>query len=319
MHGCTKRRYGLIRPAVGFSSVILAATAAAAPPVDTSPPLQEVTVIGKLDAHTLNREIRQFVQAHAAPSAMIGQVGRWHEAICPGITGLQGAAEQFVSSRMLDVARTVGAPVPNAGRKCVANGEVIFTPSPQQLLDHIADKYRPLLGFFRASEHKQGVTFNHPIQAWYMTGTRSLGYLPPLRCSLGCTPPNDGMGKAGFPTATTPFITGLQVDSDETAGGPGGFGATGSAVHHFSHGIRGEFLHVLVIADSCSDLTSIVNLLASHCASVPATITTADIAYLKGLYGANLDQDLNAELGDMHYGMRRALQVMPTSKGPWVQ
>lgn len=160
------------KPAVGFCSVILAATAAAAPPVDTSPSLQEVTVIGKLDAHTLNREIRQFVQSHAAPSAMIGQVGRWREAIC------------------------------------------------------------------------------HPIQAWYMTGTRSLGYLPPLRCNLGCTPPNDGMGKAGFPTATTPFITGLQVDSDETAGGPGGFGATGSAVDHFSHGIRSEFLHVLVIADS---------------------------------------------------------------------
>jgi hypothetical protein len=149
------------------------------------------------------------------------------------------------------------------------------------------------------------------------------------------------MGKAGFATSVPPFITGLQVDSDQTAGGGGSFGASGDAIDRFAHGIRSEFVHGPVIVDSkavakyplkgisdyvamlaltrfasldtCSDLPSIVNLFATNCAAAPAKITTADIAYLKGPDGADLDKNLNAELGDMHEGMRRVMQ------DPWTE
>jgi hypothetical protein len=309
---------------------------AATPIVDTLPPLQEVTVIGKVNDHTLNLQIQEFVQSHARPSALIGQIGRWREAVCPVVSGLQDAADAVVARRITSVALAVGAPRPAPGKKCITNVEVVFTNSPQQLLDHIADKYHALLGFYRTSERKQILTFSHSIQAWYMTGTRSLYFSPPPTCSIGCPTPQDGMGVAAYPTATPPFNTGLEVDSDQTAGGPGSFGVTGGDVNPFTHGLRSEFLHVLVIVDSkavakfrlaaisdyvamlaltrlvflddCSGLPSIVNLFAAHCTDVPATITSADIAYLKGLYGADLDKDLKYELRDMHEGMRRVIQ-----------
>ena len=293
-----------------------------------SQPLPEVAVVGKMDARTLDHVVRQFVQSHAKPSAMIGQVGRWREAVCPAVSGLRDSYGDFVSHRITSVAHEVGAPTPAAGKKCNVNAEVVFTASPQQLLDHIADKYHPLLGYYRLSERKQVITFSGPIQAWYMTGTRSLDYQPPI---TGLDKMQTTGDMAVNPSAAPPFVTGLQADSNQSAGGPGSFGSTGAAGSYFTKGLRSEFMHVLIIvdsnavkkyplggisdyvamlaltrlasADTCSDLPSIINLLASGCAAAPATLTTADIAYLKALYGADLDQNLNIEQGDMHERM----------------
>src|ERR1700722_18281279 len=136
--------------------------------------LDEVTVVGKADLPTLKHEIHQFVQSHGKPSTLIGQIGRWRENVCPLVTGLQAAAAEVVSHQIEKVARSVGAPTVKSGKKCSVNVEVVFTGDPQALVDHIAaTKYRPLLGYYRETELKQVTTFNHPVQAWYMTGTRS--------------------------------------------------------------------------------------------------------------------------------------------------
>jgi hypothetical protein len=316
--------------ALGFVDFALAATAT--PPTDpvdaaNDQPLSEVTVIGKMDAHTLNRAVDQFVQSHAKPGALSGQVGRWRESICPTVSGLQSAAGKFVSREITDVARSVGAPTPVAGKKCTVNIEVVFTPEPQALLDHIATKYRPLLGYYRRPELKQVITFTHPVQAWYVTGTRALNYLPPI---VGFSQPPP------CPTCdlTALFGTGLKIDS-AASDGTSGLGASGNPESHLTRGLRSEFVHVLIIADSkavakyavrsisdyiallaltrvtsldsCSGLSSIVNLFAADCADPPAAITTADTAYLKALYAADLDMNLNIEQGDMH---ERMLQVI---------
>ncbi|HEV2703434.1 MAG TPA: hypothetical protein VGV09_17535 [Steroidobacteraceae bacterium] len=324
----------MARLAIRTSYLVLMAALALAGPAHGDP-VPEVTVIGKMDPHTLNHVIQQFVQSHDKPSALIGQIGRWRDAVCPAVSGLQGTADGFVASRITNVAHAVGAPGAAPGKPCVTNVEVVFTPSPQQLLDHIAEKYHPLLGFYRVSEHKQTVTFSHPIQAWYRTGTRTVHFDPPPMCVPRCEPPNDGMGKAGFPTATEPFNNGFEEDSDQSAGGPGSFGVSGGDVSPFTHGLRSEFLHVLIIVDSkavakfplqgiadyvamlsltrlaslddCSDLPSIVNLFATHCAAAPSTLTTADISYLKALYGADLEQNLNLEQYDMHARMLKGI------------
>ena len=122
-------------------------------------PLDEVTVVGKTDLPTLNREIQQFVQSHAKPSTLIGQIGRWREKVCPAVSGLQGAAAEFVSHQIQNVARSVGAPSVTSGKKCSVNIEVLFTGEPQALLDQIAAKYPPLLGYYRTSETQAGHHF----------------------------------------------------------------------------------------------------------------------------------------------------------------
>ena len=79
-----------------------------------------MTVIGKMDAPTLSRAVSQFVQSHAKPGALSGQVGRWRENVCPTVSGLQRAAGEFVSRGITSVARGVGAPTPATGKKCTA-------------------------------------------------------------------------------------------------------------------------------------------------------------------------------------------------------
>jgi hypothetical protein len=285
---------------------------------------EEVTVVGKTDLPTLKHEIHQFVQSHAKPSTLIGQIGSWHEKVCPLVTGLQGTGAEFVSHQIENVARSVGAPTVTSGKKCTVNIEVAFTGEPQALLDHIAaTKYRLLLGYYRASELKQVTTFNHPVQAWYMTGTHSVDAGLPIVGLSGAGGPTDGI-----------FNTGLKVDSAATDGSLG-FGISGNPESHLTKGLRSEFMHVLIIVDSkavakyplrsisdyiallaltrigsqdtCSGLSSILTLFDAGCGQPPAEITGADTAYLKALYGANLNMNLALEQGDIRERMLQTI------------
>jgi hypothetical protein len=289
----------------------------------TGQPLEEVIVLGKTDLPTLKHEIHQFVQSHAKPSTLVGQIGRWREQVCPVVTGLQAAAAEVVSHQIETVARSVGAPTVTSGKKCSVNIEVVFTGEPQALLDHIAaTKYRLLLGYFRETELKQVTTFNHPVQAWYMTGTLSIDAGLPIVLGGG------GGDVNGI------FNTGLKVDSAQSDGSLG-YGASGNPDSHFTKGLRSEFMHVLVIVDSkavakyslhsisdyiallaltrissqdtCAALTSILTLFDAGCGQPPVELTSADTAYLKALYGANLDMNLSLEQSDIHERMLQTI------------
>jgi hypothetical protein len=325
--------------ALGGSPSVLAALADPAGASDGQL-LPEVTVTAKMDPKTLNRVINQFVQSHAEPSTMIGQVGRWQQNVCPAVSGLQDSGDKFVTREITNVARSVGAPTPAVGKKCDVNIEVIFTPEPQGLLNRVADKYRPMLGYYRVSEVKQITTFSHPVQAWYETGTRALDSQAPINCFFQCSKngqaPPDAANAAG---SALSFVPHLEIDSDQSSGmGAGlGLGVSGNSGSRLTKGLRSEFMHVLIIADSkavgkytlqsisdyvallalthvasldtCNELPSIVNLFAATCAAPPTALTAADTAYLKALYEANLEQNLNGELGDIHAGMQQAIST----------
>jgi hypothetical protein len=294
-------------------------------------PLEEVTVVGKTDLPTLKHEIHQFVQSHGKPSTLIGQIGRWREKVCPAVTGLQGAAAEVVSHQIENVARSVGAPTVTSGKQCSVNIEVVFTGQPQALLDHIATtKYHPLLGYYRETELKQVTTFSHPVQAWYMTGTRSLDAgLPIAGLDFG----HSG-AETGADDITSILSTGLKIDSAAHDGSLG-FGASGNPESYFTKGLRSEFMHVLIIVDSkavakyslrtisdyialfaltrigsqdtCSGLSSILTLFDAGCGQPPAELTSADTAYLKALYGADLDMKLALEQGDIREQMLQTI------------
>jgi hypothetical protein len=294
-------------------------------------PLDEVIVRGKADLPTLKHQIHQFVQSHAKPSTLIGQIGRWREQVCPFVTGLQDAASEIVSHQIESVARNVGAPTATSGKKCEVNIEVVFTGEPQALLDHIATtKYRSLLGYYRKSELKQVTTFNRPVQAWYMTGTHSIDAgLPIVGLSFG----HAGFENGGDDISSI-LVTGLKVDSAATDGSLG-FGVSGQPDSYFTKGLRSEFMHVLIIVDSkavakyslhsisdyiallaltrigsqdaCSGLSSIVTLFDASCGQPPAEITSADTAYLKALYGADLEKKLTLEQADINGQMLQTI------------
>jgi hypothetical protein len=299
--------------------------------------LQEVTVtaIRLQDHRTLAPAVSRFVESHSAPSTRINQIGRWHEPVCPFVTGLQPQGRNFITREILDVARSAGAPTGSVGRKCEVTVEIVFTREPQVLLDRIAKAYRPLLGFYPVSQVKRITTFSRPIQAWYETGTRAMDFQMPIP-DLRPTPKGSvSSGQPiGGPGSDVPLQGGAQVDSDVTAMGMQPSGVLGS---HFGHEVRSEFVHVLIIADSgqlarysmqsisdylallsltrmaqldqCAPLPSITDLLADGCATpVADSLTAADRAYLKALYSADLEKNLNIERGDIQEQMMRQIE-----------
>ena len=298
--------------------------------------LQEVTVTAtRLQDHrTLARAVSGFVASHSAPSTRINQIGRWHEPLCPLVTGLQTPSGDFITGRILEVARSVGAPTGSVGKKCAVTVEIVFTREPQALLDHIAKAYRPMLGFYPVSQEPQMTTFSRPIQAWYETGTRSMETdFNDIPMAGGGTYSPWAEGKYGNPE---PILSGGQTDSDATAAGLQPSGIVGSRLS--GRRVRSEFIHILIIVDGgqlaryplssvadylamlsltraerldqCAPLPSITDLLASGCAApVANTLTSADRAYLTALYSVDLERNLTFEHGEIREQMMRQIEA----------
>jgi len=136
------------------------------------------------------------------------------------------------------------------------------------------------------------MTFSRPIQAWYETGTRSMEpYQPPID-GLALTPTTGDMQPC--PACGNPLMTGLQVDSDVTA---------------YSLQSIADYAAMLSLTrmaqlENCGPMSSITDLLADGCTRpAPDALTATDRAYLKALYAANLEKNLNVERGDLHEQM----------------
>jgi hypothetical protein len=338
--GSARRARGWTTLVVG--AVLISGLAAAAQPTDppapqnSAPPAEVVVSASRLPREQLKRVAIQFVKAHGAVSPVIHQIGRWQVKVCPRVTGLQPAANAFVSRRVTEVARSVGAPS-EIGKGCAVNVEVVFTAQPQLLLSHIAKAYPALLG----SSRLPGDTTSHrAIQAWYTTGTRlTTGWTPPappmggsgggIAIGAQAVGPNLMMELQGSVDASTPAgsVAGDGARVDPADGG--GFAGFGNAASYFTKGFTSEFLHVFLVVDTsriaaeslasisdyvsmlaltrmdfldgCSDLPSIIDLLSSGCGkrAKPLALTESDTAYLKALYSADLEKNLNLEQGDM--------------------
>src|SRR5258707_690128 len=67
-----------------------------------------------------------------------------------------------------------GAPV-NTEASCTPNIEIVFTTTPQDLLDAVSKNDQHYLGYFSSvAEKKSLATVTRPIQAWYATESTDL-------------------------------------------------------------------------------------------------------------------------------------------------
>ena len=278
-------------------------------------PLEEVTVTARkqIDRSTLEHVIvPRFVESHGAPSERIGQVGRWYDNVCPEIIGLQSLSSEFVARRIVEVARSVGAPTKRAGN-CTPNVAIVFSSQPQEQLNYIASNARGYLGY---SEHPQKLaSFTHPIQAWYVTGSRPVDSAAPVLVDSHLASCGDARPSASHSLNCL-------------------LGQAGSLL---GSGLRSEFVYVTVIADAhalveyrlrtvadyiamlvltrtaldgCNPLPSIVDLLSPDCGTRarPQGITDADTAFLRALYSSNLELKVNFEKGEMRSRMLKAIE-----------
>ncbi len=120
-----------MRPAAFVLAFALFGGEAAAQPA--IPGVESVTVNGR---RVPDQEIQAFVEKRAAPTFTLGKVARWTGGICPTAMGLKSDFTQFVLQRARDRAVEIGAPV-SAPDGCKSNIQIIFTTTPQQLLDDV--------------------------------------------------------------------------------------------------------------------------------------------------------------------------------------
>jgi hypothetical protein len=289
---------------------VLVGAPALAQPGPAPAPTENVTVTG-----TKSRAVVEgFVSSFVTPTHMTGKIARWEgNGICPVTVGQRPVIAAYVSQRVKEIAAAAGAPV-NARATCTPNIEIVFTRTPQALLDNVRQHDADYLGYAASSaEREKLATVTRPIQAWYTTQTKDLrgsGSIDSGR-SRGA-----GASMSNFTYVPCVGCLGRNPAPIELADAK--FGSVSG--NRISDGMRSVLYHVLVVIDPgkvqdyeigpladyiamlaltqlnsldvCQQLPSIVNILAPGCERKPNSITEDDLAYLRGLYKMSSEKSL---------------------------
>jgi hypothetical protein len=192
----------------------------------------------------------------------------------------------------------------------------MFTAEPQRLVDLVAKREWILLGYHYAAQTHRITRVTHPIQAWYVTGTRSYS--------------NGGaavLGQISQPAVGTGQIA-LDDPLNQSPGGEAG--------SRLGASLGSEFANVLIVVDqgkvagqsteaianyvavlayapvadleSCNPLPSILDLLAKcDPPRAPDKMTASDLAYLTALYAVNTRMEVTLAKGAIADVMQKAV------------
>ncbi len=291
--------------AFAFSITLLAASLTAS--AQTPPPREDVTVTATKARELLDK----FAKALTIQTKVTGKIARWETAICPSVIGQKPEFTRFIAERLQAIAAAAGAPV-NANPTCTANIQIIFTTTPQQLLDQVRKDDPDYLGYATTSDQREKLaTVTRPVQAWYTTETIDVDGVHRMDSGrkLG-----NGVTMANFTAFAMPSSSGVNRDPIDL---PYAF-YTRTTGNHIDNGLRTGLNHVIVVIDStklagqkiiplsdyismlaltqlsspdvCQELPSIINLMAKDCDQRIEGMTATDLAYLRGLYKMDGDK-----------------------------
>jgi len=271
-----------------------------------APPQEDVTVTA-----TKSREaLHTFVKKFAAPTKLSGKIARWQRHLCPLVVGQTPDFTEFIRQRIKYVALAVGAPI-NAEPSCKPNIQVVFTTTPQALLDNVRQHHVGVLGYAEtATQLEKLATVIRPVQAWYATETRDC----------------DGRRQVDTGLHISSFTGKLMADVPTYA--PCG-------LSRLNDGLETGFAHILIVVDStklegrkivpladyismlaltqlnsldvCQQLPSIVNLLAASCDHAADVLTLFDLGYLQGLYKMSAGRNLVLQRNEIAGAMAETL------------
>lgn len=292
----------------------------AAPARAQTTPSESVTVTAGKYPQGL---IRNFVDSHIAPTRMAGKLARWKDPVCPDVLGLPPKFAGFIRQHILNVAARVGAPA-NARARCRPNMRVVFTITPQELMNNVRRKSPDVLGYYdNSTQEDEMAKMTKLVQAWYLTATVDLrgNVFPDTRRPGGleiCMP-------NPMPGAVPPCLTMIMPNARP-------MNVTGSRL--LGDGLSSAFTHVLVVANpdklvayemgtlgdyiamlslsqqpkpnGCQPLPSILNLLEEQCPQV-STLSDADLAYLTALYRVGAGNSLQQQRDQLVSAINRSV------------
>jgi hypothetical protein len=265
------------------------------PPALAANTVEGVTVLAsKTEQAKLPELVNRFVQGHGAPSRS-DQLSRWPVEICPQTGGLSAPFNAYVSARVKLVAAAVGAPVekrPNRNFPCKTNLLIIFTTTPQTLMDDVRKRHSDMLGFHYAAQAQRLATFDRPFKAWYVTGTQAEGGFIEEDKEFSRMPAGEAGSRLTKRLMSRFLGVLVVVDAHQIVGHQ--IGAIADDV---------SMLALARAADTkgCSELPTILDFLDPDCPSAadPSGLTAYDVAYLKGLYSVNPEANLAAQRSEI--------------------
>jgi hypothetical protein len=258
-------------------------------PQAAAPSLAEVTVVAPrpvTEEQIAGNSVPTFVRSHGNPSFRTGQLSRWETAICTSTKGLTDGFNDFVTARVQTVAAAIYKQPPTA-TPCKPNALVIFTTVPQQLMDNVATKQPQLLGFHFISEIPKLKTVDRPIQAWYVTASKS-GADVVVDDIWNGAPIGPRLGSRLYTRVQSSIVFVLIVVNT-------------NKVTDYPIGAISDYIAVMALTkprlqDACGKLPSIFDLMASACKTEKAdSITAGDVAYLRALYKIYPEQNLGLQ------------------------
>jgi hypothetical protein len=273
----------------------------------------ETVIVTALKIHagiTPNAIAHDFVRSFATPDILRVGIARWQTAICPDFEGLAPQFAQVMESRFRDIARQVSVAMKEKG--CRPNLFVIFTTTPQAMLDALRKKSLDTLGYHAVA------AVAHPIQAWYETGITDLhGKTWRDQESWGITygsnytsfngPQTQVWGWRFRQDATADLLIATIIVDSTQAG-------------KYMVGSVADYVAVLALSqtedyDDCQLMPSITNLLTPNCDDKlkPDAITPADIAYLHGVYKMDAGATLQIRQDQIAAEMEKAIPVKSVS------
>jgi hypothetical protein len=300
--------------AFAASAFLFSASAASAQsnaPADTSKKAETVIVTGQRPQQDIDTVVSHFVDQHAAPNRKTGQYMRddvWP--VCPVTLGLPDAYNKFVTARIVQVAASVGAKTDASGT-CKPNIEILFTDQADAVVKSLAERTRgAILGVHYVHEEASLLEMTHPIQSWYVTGTRidENSFAPSVNYGVdGSTRPGDDKAPAiddaywrAPDRASVAFGSNIRLRRVSSIMNVL-IVADIKQVGGREIGPVSDYITMLALSeprslDTCNELPSILDLMSTACGAraKPEKLTASDIAYLKGLYSADLGATTNS-------------------------
>jgi hypothetical protein len=248
----------------------------------TAEPSESVTVT----ASKWREVFHKFEDAFVTPTPVGGKIARWERRICPVVVGQKPNFTRFVTQRVKYIALAAGARL-NTEASCTPNIRIVFTTTPQALLDNVRKKEPVYLGYAETNAQLEKLaTVTRPVQAWYTTETADFNgrrqvdsvlmakfdgdliFAPPTYASSG------GRISDGITSGFNHIL--IVIDSTKLAG---------QKIVPLADYISMLALTQLGSLDACQrQQPSIVNMLATVCDHAQDGLTKFDLAYLQGLY-----------------------------------
>lgn len=247
---------------------------------------QPITVVGERENSEAERrrEATRFFDSHAVRTR-IGQLARWHEPVCVRAWGLPGEMNARIASRVMDIAESLDIPT-NRAELCRPNVRIGFTTEPQAMIERAVRRNRMVIGFHYAARRNDLMEVRQPVQAWYVTRTRTAG-------GGGAAPDTGVIDEAG-----------VRVPGGNAGSRLGGGMSSGLAhvlIFADSRTVAGEEVDSIAellaflalaqtpVAETCDASDTILNLMNPACppSRRPLALTRHDTAYLRALYSVD--------------------------------